>query len=65
MNINNNRQQYIESLNPGDRVRFVLPHGGTKSGRVVMAFATHVVVNGGGRYGTPYVVDHNNVIVRK
>jgi hypothetical protein len=33
-----------------------------KSGRVVMAFDTHCVVNGGGRYGTPYVVDSDNFI---
>ncbi len=33
-----------------------------KSGRVALAFDSHCVVNGGGRYGTPYVVDAGNFV---
>jgi hypothetical protein len=33
-------------------------------GRVVMAFETHVVLNIGGRHGTPMVVNDNNFIRR-
>ena len=60
----------FNNLRPGRRVTFLIPNGigrngqewKEKTGRVVMAFPTHVVVNGGGRYGTPYVVNENNFL---
>lgn len=45
---------------PRDRVRFTTPHGNGKNGTVVISTPTHVVVNVGGRYGTPHVVNENN-----
>lgn len=62
------------NLKPRDKVTFLIPNGTNrfgeitwkkKTGRVVMTFANHVVVNGGGRHGTPYVVDANNFISPK
>jgi hypothetical protein len=58
------------SKRPGDKIKFLVPNGigregvewKAKSGKVVMVFPTHVVVNGGGKYGTPHVVDDNNFI---
>lgn len=55
---------------PGDKVKFLIPNGigrngvewKEKTGRVVMVFPTHLVVNGGGRYGTPHVVDERNFL---
>lgn len=60
----------FKNLKPGKRITFRIPNGfgrggqewKEKSGRVVMAFPSHVVVNGGGRYGTPYVVDEKNFV---
>ena len=59
-----------ENIRPQDRITFLIPNGigrngqeyTTKTGRVVMVFPTHVVVNGGGRYGTPYVVTQENFV---
>lgn len=31
-------------------------------GKVVMAFSTHLVLNGGGRHGTPLVADATNYV---
>lgn len=45
---------------PRDRVRFTAPHGKAKNGTVVISLPTHVVVNCGGRHGTPQVVNENN-----
>ena len=58
------------NLKPQDLVTFLIPNGigrygvewKKKSGRVVMTFESHVVVNGGGRYGTPHVVDDGNFV---
>lgn len=33
-----------------------------RRGRVVMAFPTHLVLNGGGRHGTPLVADATNYV---
>ncbi len=60
----------FQSLKPGDRIRFLVPNGmgrhgqewKPKTGRVVMAFASHVVINGGGRHGTSYVADERNFL---
>lgn len=55
---------------PGDRVTFLRfaglgrrgPEFKPAAGKVVMAFASHLVLNMGGRYGTPAVVDAKNFI---
>lgn len=58
------------NLKPRDLVTFLIPSGigrygqewKEKSGRIAMAFESHVVVNGGGRHGTPHVVDKGNFL---
>lgn len=62
--------QTFNNLRPGKTVRFLIPNGfgrhgqecKEKRGRVVMAFEHHVVVNGGGRHGTPFVVNEKNFV---
>lgn len=57
----------------GDRVTILVPNGIGRNGqewkeatgRVVMKFATHCVLNMGGRFGTPGIAsEHNTVRVR-
>lgn len=60
----------FQNLTPRQLVTFHVPNGigrhgverKEKTGRVVMAFPHHVVVNGGGRYGTPHVVNESNFV---
>lgn len=51
----------------GDFVTMRTPHGTEVTGRVVMSFSTHVVLNIGGKHGTPKLADHSNIltVVRK
>lgn len=61
-------------LRPGMFVNYIIPNGLSirdgktvqdwkkKRSKIVMVFENHVVVNGGGRYGTPHVVDDNNIL---
>lgn len=49
----------------GDRVTIVTPHGSRISGRVVMKFATHAVLNTGGRHGTPEIATAANIVAVK
>lgn len=54
----------------GDRVTINVPAGRglrgqewkQRTGRVVMRFATHLVLNGGGRHGTPLVATPENYV---
>jgi hypothetical protein len=54
----------------GDTVVINVPNGIGRNGpefkhargRVVMAFSTHLVLNGGGRYGRPLVADATNYV---
>lgn len=50
---------------PGDLVYYSTQHGNIDKGRVVMSRPTHVVLNIGGRYGTPKLVDENNYMSHK
>lgn len=50
---------------PGDTVHFSTQHGNPGKGRVVMSLPTHVVLNIGGRHGTPKLVDENNYMSHK
>lgn len=51
-------------IRPGDRVTFSTPQHERRTGRaqLLLVFESHVVVNLGGRYGTPQVVDSSNYI---
>lgn len=67
MNTTMTKSEYVASLRPGQRVSFLLPSG-TRSwkataAKIVFAMGTHVVVNLGGRHGTPAVVTPENVIL--
>ena len=63
----------FNGLRLGDRVKFLVPAGigrhgqewAEKTGKVALAFGGHVVVNGGGRFGTPYVVNERNFLSAK
>ncbi len=46
----------------GDTVWYKTPQGQQGRGRVVMRFTTHVVLNIGGRHGTPMVVNDKNFV---
>lgn len=64
----------FKNLRVGQYVNYLIPNGLSikngqitqdwklKRSRVVMAFENHVVVNGGGRFGNPRVVDENNYL---
>lgn len=47
-------------IRPGDTVHYSTPQGNKAKGVVRISTSTHVVLNGGGRHGTPVVVDENN-----
>lgn len=47
---------------PGDRVWIRSPQGQEHSGRVVMAFPYHLVLNMGGPHGRPGVADARNFV---
>ena len=64
----------FKDLRPGMFVNYIIHNGLSvrcgkveqdykkKRSKIVMAFEHHVVVNGGGRHVTPYVVNDNNII---
>jgi hypothetical protein len=55
----------IEKARPGDRVTIMTPHGSKLTGRVVMARPNgheHLVLNLGGRYGTPGIATVKNIV---
>ena len=60
----------FNGIRPGDRVVMQVPAGrgrdgqeyAQRAGRCVMAFDTHVVINLGGRFGTPGVCDDSNYV---
>jgi hypothetical protein len=64
------RLNSFNGIRPGDRVTMLVPAGrgrdgqeyAQRSGRVVMVFPTHVVLNLGGRFGTPGVCDEHNYV---
>lgn len=63
----------FNNLRPGDTVTYMgyagrgLRGPGYKqaSGRVVLVFPEHVVLNTGGRYGRPQVVDADNFVAAR
>ncbi len=70
------RLELVQSIRGGDKVTAMFHAGiGLKNGRTVqefkartgkanglLLFPSHVVINLGGRYGTPGVVDETNII---
>ena len=50
------RRSIFKFVRPGKLAAYVTPQGNVVSGRVVMGFSTHAVLNCGGRHGTPGVV---------
>jgi hypothetical protein len=51
----------FDSIKPGSRVTIITAHGQQRSGRCVMKFPGHAVLNLGGRYGTPGIATADNV----
>lgn len=49
-------------IRPGEMVTYSTPQGQTRRGRAVLADSDHVVVNAGGRHGTPQVVNSKNYL---
>lgn len=61
----NNAERYLQSVRPGDRVRFSTPQDQRRTGRVVFAWTPEkpwLVLDAGGRYGQPAVVNEGNVL---
>lgn len=60
----------FNDLKPRQTITFLIPNGigrngveyKEKTGKIAMAFNSHVVVNGGGKHGTPYVVNGENFL---
>jgi hypothetical protein len=52
----------FKQLLPRDRVTIRTPHGQELTGRVVMVFEEHAVLNLGGRHGTPGVATEENTV---
>lgn len=62
----------FQNIKPGDKVRYLRYAGHGKDGpqykskvakvSPLLIFPTHVIVNEGGRYGSPYVVDAKNFL---
>lgn len=58
----NTTSSLLPLLRPGDRATIATPHGQELSGRVVMKFATHAVLNLGGKFGRPGIADDSNLL---
>lgn len=56
------RGNWWRGIAPGDLVTYSTPQGNVCRGKVVISTATHVVLNAGGRHGTPAVVDERNYV---
>jgi hypothetical protein len=56
----NQSPKWWRGIAPGDTVHFTTPHGNPGKGKVVISKPDWVVVNAGGRYGIPKVVNENN-----
>lgn len=56
------KQSLFDEISAGDVVTFLTPQGQSRNGRAVMRGPAGWVLNCGGRYGTPAVIDARNVI---
>lgn len=57
----------FQTARQGDRVTITLPErrgipAQQRTGRVIMKFDTHLVLNLGGRHGTPGIADDRNTV---
>jgi len=52
----------FNGIGAGSTVWFLTPQKQERSGRVVMSFPTHLVLNCGGSHGTPAVVNNKNYL---
>lgn len=52
----------FDSIKPGSKVTIVNRFGQQRTGRCVMRFPTHAVLNMGGRYGTPDIANDANTV---
>jgi hypothetical protein len=54
----------FKGIRSGDRVTYRTPQGQVKTGTAVglLLFPDHVVINVGGKHGTPQVVDASNFV---
>jgi len=52
----------FDTIKPGMRVTILTPQGQERSGKVVMKFSTHAVLNMGGAHGTPGIATAENVV---
>jgi hypothetical protein len=52
----------FDAIRPGDRVVIVDRFGAKRSGRCVMKFPEHAVLNMGGPHGTPGIASPENVV---
>lgn len=55
-------EDFFGNVKPGARVHYLDRHGKTASGTVVINKGTHLVLNTGGRHGTPKVVTPDNYV---
>ena len=55
-------EDFFGNVKPGARVHYLDRHGNTASGTVVINKGTHLVLNTGGRHGTPKVVTPDNYV---
>ena len=59
-------QRLIDSIQHGDKVTIITPHGNKLTGKAVMKGPAGWVLNLGGKYGTPGIAsDENTIQVRK
>lgn len=54
--------QLLAEVRPGDRVTIVTPQGQQRSGKCVMKFPTHAVLNLGGKHGIPGIANARNIV---
>lgn len=54
--------QMFEDIRPGDRVTIVTAQQQERTGRCVMKFDTHAVLNMGGNHGHPGIVTPRNIV---
>jgi hypothetical protein len=52
----------VNKIRVGSKVTIITPHGSKLTGRAVMRGPAGWVLNLGGKYGTPGIASHENVI---
>jgi hypothetical protein len=57
--------QVLATVRPGDRVSALTAHDAEVTGRAVMVFPSHAVLNLGGKHGRRFVVTADNILAVK